>query len=149
VVTRFWCAEAQQYFTAQAQKELVSLVSTDVVATEQAEGCSSEGVVMPGGFGRSQSQRRVDKTALQENRQLSVVPQQPVQEPDVNLAMQAEVEAFFAQYQQEHQKRRLWLGRLVFITRWQGRFAGSGCSLSGTRGGRLAGIGTHGGLAFG
>ena len=57
---------------------------------------------MPGGFGRSQPQRRSGKTALQEIRQLSVVPQQLVQEPDVNLAMQAEVEAFFAQYQQEH-----------------------------------------------
>ncbi|XHX78806.1 MAG: hypothetical protein RBJ76_02415 [Stenomitos frigidus ULC029] len=42
------------------------------------------------------------KTALQEIWQPSVVPQQPVQEPDVDLAMQAEVETFFAQYQQEH-----------------------------------------------
>ena len=94
--------EAQQFFTAQAQKESVSLVNTDVVAMEQPECCSSEGVMMPGGFGRSQPQRRSGKTALQEIRQLSVAPQQPVQEPDVDLAMQAEVEAFFAQYQQEH-----------------------------------------------
>ena len=95
-------AESQQFFTAQAQQELVSLVSTDVVAPERPEDCSSEGAVMPSGFGRSQPQRRSGKTALQEIRQLSVVPQQPVQEPNVDLAMQAEVEAFFAQYQQEH-----------------------------------------------
>ncbi|MBD2074331.1 hypothetical protein H6F86_10625 [Phormidium sp. FACHB-592] len=95
-------AEAQQFFTAQVLQESVSLVSTDVVATEPTEICPSEGVVMPGGFGRAQPQRRVGKTALQEVRQLSVVPQQPVREPDVTLAMQAEVAAFFAQYQQEH-----------------------------------------------
>ncbi len=57
---------------------------------------------MSGGFGRVQPQRRGGKTALQEIRQLSVAPQSPVQEPEVNPAMQAEVEAFFAQYQQEH-----------------------------------------------
>jgi len=97
-------AETQQFFVAQAQRESVSLVSADVVAPEQPEDCSSEGAVMPSGFGRSQPQRRSGKTALQEIRQLSVVSQQPLQEPDVNLAMQAEVEveAFFAQYQQEH-----------------------------------------------
>ena len=98
-------AEAQQFFAAQAQQESVSLISTDVVALEQPEGCSIEGVMMPGGFGRSQPQRRSGKTALQEIRQLSVVPQQPLQELGVDLAMQAEqaeVEAFFAQYQQEH-----------------------------------------------
>jgi hypothetical protein len=44
-------AEAQQFFAAQAQQELVSLVSTDVVAPEQSEGCLSEGAVMPIGFG--------------------------------------------------------------------------------------------------
>ena len=94
--------EAQQFFTAQAQQESVSLVSTDVIATEQAEACSSEEAVMPGGFGRSQPQRRSSKTALQEIRTLTVEAQQSVQEPDVALAMQAEVEAFFAQYQQGH-----------------------------------------------
>ena len=55
---------------------------------------------MPNGFGRSHPQRRSGKTALQEIRQMSVAAQQSVQEPDVDLAMQAEVEAFFAQYQQ-------------------------------------------------
>jgi hypothetical protein len=95
-------AEAQQFFTAQALQESVRLVGTDVVAPEQPEGCSSKEAVMPVGFGRSQPQRRSGKTALQAIRQLSVVPQQPVQEPDVDLAMQAEVAAFFAQYQQEH-----------------------------------------------
>ena len=95
-------AEAQQFFAAQAQQELVSLVSMDVVAPEQSEGCLSEGAVMPGGFGRSQPQRRSGKTALQEIRQLSVVSQPPVPDAAVDLAMQAEVEAFFAQYQQEH-----------------------------------------------
>jgi len=95
-------AEVQQFFAAQAQQESVGLVSTDVVAPEQPEGCSREEAVMPGGFGRSQPQRRSGKTALQEIQQLSVVTQPPVQEPDVDLAMQAEVEAFFAQYQQEH-----------------------------------------------
>jgi hypothetical protein len=95
-------AEAQQFFTAQTQQESVSLVSIDVVAPEQAEQPSSEEAVMPGGFGRSQPQRRSGKTALQEIRQLSVVPQQPVPGPDVDRAMQAEVEAFFAQSQQEH-----------------------------------------------
>jgi len=95
-------AEAQQFSVSQRQQESVGLVSTDVVLPEQPEGCSREEAVMPGGFGRSQPQRRSGKTALQEIRQLSVVPQQPVQEPAVDLAMQAEVEAFFAQYQQEH-----------------------------------------------
>jgi hypothetical protein len=95
-------AEAQQYFTAQAQQESVSPVSADVVAMEQAEQPSSEEAVMLGGFGRSQPQHRSGKAALQEVRQLSVAPQQSVQIPDVDLAMQAEVEAFFAQYQQEH-----------------------------------------------
>ncbi|MBD2077252.1 hypothetical protein H6F86_25915 [Phormidium sp. FACHB-592] len=95
-------AEAQQFFTAQTQQESVSLISTDVVAPEQAEQPSSEEAVMPGGFGRSQPQRRVGKTALQAMRQLSVAPQQSVQIPDVDRALQAEVEAFFAQHQQEH-----------------------------------------------
>jgi hypothetical protein len=99
---RILVAEAQQFFTAQAQKESVSLVSTDVLAPEPLEGGSSEGAVMPGGFGRSQPQRRGNKTALQEIRQLSVGSQLSVPEAAVNLAMQAEVEAFFAQYQQEH-----------------------------------------------
>ena len=57
---------------------------------------------MPGGFGRAQSQSRRGKTALQEIRQLSVGSPQPVPEAAVDLAMQAEVEAFFAHYQQEH-----------------------------------------------
>jgi hypothetical protein len=39
---------------------------------------------------------------LQEIQQLSVVSPPPVPETPVDLAMQAEVEAFFAQYQQEH-----------------------------------------------
>ncbi|MBD2037745.1 hypothetical protein H6F76_22585 [Leptolyngbya sp. FACHB-321] len=95
-------AEAQQFFAAQIQQESVSLVSTEVVAPKPAAQPSSEEAVMPGGFGRSQPQRRGSKTALQEIRQLSVVPQQPVPEPDVDRALQAEVEAFFAQSQQEH-----------------------------------------------
>ena len=95
-------AEAQPFFATQAQQEAVSPVSTDIVATEQLEGRSSEGAVMPSGFGRSQLQHRSGKTALQSIRQLSVAPQQPLQETDVDLAMQAEVAAFFAQYQQEH-----------------------------------------------
>jgi hypothetical protein len=95
-------AEAQQFFTAQSEKELGNLISTTVVAPEPFEGGSSEGVVMPGGFGRAQSQSRRGKTVLQEIRQLSVVSPQPVPEAAVNLDMQAEVEAFFAHYQQEH-----------------------------------------------
>lgn len=91
-------AETQQFFAAQAQPEAVSLVSTDVVVPEQPEGCAREEAVMPGGFGRSQPQRRSGKTALQAIRQLSVVSQPPVQQPDVDLTMQA----FFAQSQQEH-----------------------------------------------
>ncbi|XGV94252.1 MAG: hypothetical protein ACAF41_00115 (plasmid) [Leptolyngbya sp. BL-A-14] len=59
-------AEAQQFFAAQAPQESVSLVSTDVVAPGQLEGCSSEEAVMLGGFGRAQPQRRSGKTALQE-----------------------------------------------------------------------------------
>jgi hypothetical protein len=95
-------AEAQQFFTAQIQQESVSLVSTDVVAPEKAEQPSSEEAVMPGGFGRAQPQCPVGKTALQAMRQLSTAPQQSVPETAVDLAMQAEVEAFFAQSQQEH-----------------------------------------------
>jgi hypothetical protein len=95
-------AEAQQFFTAQVLQESVSLVSTDVVETEPTEICPSEGGVMPGGFGRSQPQRRSGKTALTEIRQLSVAPQQSAQRPEADLAMQAEVAAFFAQHQQEH-----------------------------------------------
>ena len=95
-------AEAQRFFTAHAQKESVSLGSMDVVIPEQLEGCSSEEAVMPGGFGRSQPQCQGGKTALQEIWQLSVVSQPPVQDAVVNLAMQAEVAAFFTQYQQEH-----------------------------------------------
>jgi hypothetical protein len=94
--------EAQQFFTAQAQKESVSLASTGVVAPKQPEACLSEEAVMPSGFGRSQPQRRGGKTALQEIQQLSVVSPPPVPETPVDLAMQAEAEAFFAQYQQEH-----------------------------------------------
>ncbi len=95
-------AEAQRYFTAQAQKESSSLGSTDGVTLEHREDCANEEAGMPGGFGRAQPQRRGGKTALQEIRQLSVVPQPSVQEPDVDLVMQAAVEACFAQYQQEH-----------------------------------------------
>ncbi|XGW00967.1 MAG: hypothetical protein ACAF41_34595 (plasmid) [Leptolyngbya sp. BL-A-14] len=95
-------AEAQQFFAAQAQQESVSLVSMDVVVPEKPEECLSEEALMPGGFGRSQPQRRGGKTALQEIQQLSVVSQPPVLEAAVDLAMQAEVEAFCAQYQQEH-----------------------------------------------
>ena len=36
-------AEAQPFFATQAQQEAVSPVSTDVVATEQPEGCSMRG----------------------------------------------------------------------------------------------------------
>ena len=57
---------------------------------------------MAGGFGRSQPQRRRGKNALKEIRQLGVVSQRAAAEATVDLAMQAEVEAFFAQYQQEH-----------------------------------------------
>jgi NAD(P)-dependent dehydrogenase (short-subunit alcohol dehydrogenase family) len=45
---------------------------------------------------------RGHKTALQEIRQLSVGSPPPVPEAAVDLAMQAEVAAFFAHYQQEH-----------------------------------------------
>jgi hypothetical protein len=95
-------AEAQQFFTAQAQQESVSLVSTAVVAPEPAAQPSSEEAVMPGGFGRAQPQHRSRKTALQAMRQLSVTPPPSVPESAVALAMQAEVEAFFAQSQLEH-----------------------------------------------
>lgn len=57
---------------------------------------------MAGGFGRSQPQRRRGKNALKEIRQLGVVSQRPAVEAAAELAMQADVEAFFAQYQQEH-----------------------------------------------
>jgi hypothetical protein len=94
-------AEAQQFFAAQAQQESVGLVSPDVVAPEQLEGGSSEEAVMPGGFGRAQPQRRSSKTALSARRQLSVVSAPPGPEAAIDLALQAEVAAFFAQYQQE------------------------------------------------
>ncbi|PSB28712.1 hypothetical protein [Stenomitos frigidus] len=68
-------AEAQQFFTVQAQKDEVSLGSTDGVTLEQREGCANEEAGMPGGFGRSHPQRRGGKSALQEIRQLSVVSQ--------------------------------------------------------------------------
>jgi hypothetical protein len=42
--------EAQQFFTAQAQKESVSLASTGVVAPKQPEACLSEEAVMPVGL---------------------------------------------------------------------------------------------------
>jgi len=51
---------------------------------------------MAGGFGRSQPQRRRGKNALKEIRQPGVVSQRPAAEASVDLAMQAEVEAFFA-----------------------------------------------------
>jgi hypothetical protein len=95
-------AEAQQFFTAQAQKESGRFIRTAVVAPEPLEGGLSEGAVMPGGFGRAQPQRRGKKTALQEIRQLSVGSPPSVPEAAVDLAMQAEVAAFFAHYQQEH-----------------------------------------------
>ena len=57
---------------------------------------------MAGGFGRSQPQRRNGKNPLKEIRQLGVAPQRPAVEAAAELAMQADVEAFFAQYQQEH-----------------------------------------------
>jgi hypothetical protein len=96
-------AEAQQFFAAPIPNEKGTLSQTDAIEPEQPEGCPLEGMFMPGGFGTSQSkQRRGGKTALKEVRQLRDVPQQPTQELEVDLAMQAEVEAFFAQYQQEH-----------------------------------------------
>ena len=98
MMTRFWWQKLKQFFTAQAQPEAISLISTDVVAPEQPEGCAREEAVMPGGFGQAQPQRRSGKTALQEIRQLSVALQpSSAPEPDVDLAMQAEIEAFFAQ----------------------------------------------------
>ncbi|MBW4474980.1 MAG: hypothetical protein KME45_32060 [Stenomitos rutilans HA7619-LM2] len=99
---RILVAEAQRFFSAHAQKESVCFGSTALVTSEQTSSGSSEEAVMPGGFGRSQPQRRGGKTALQEIQQLSVVSQPPVLETPVALAMQAEVAAFFAQYQQEH-----------------------------------------------
>jgi hypothetical protein len=99
---RILVAEAQQFFTAHAQKESVRLDHTAVMISEPLEGGSSEEAVMPGGFGRSQPQRRGGKTDLQASQQLSVVSPPPVPDVVVDLAMQAEVEAFFTQYQQEH-----------------------------------------------
>ncbi|MBD2073679.1 hypothetical protein H6F86_07210 [Phormidium sp. FACHB-592] len=72
------------------------------MAPERPEGGSNEEALMPGGFGRAQPQRRVGKTALYEVRQLSVAPPQSAQLPAADRAIQAEVEAFFAQSQQEH-----------------------------------------------
>jgi hypothetical protein len=112
-------AEAQQFFTVQAQQESVSLVSTDVVAPEQAAQPSSEEAVMPGGFGRSQPQRRGSKTALREIRQLSVAPQQPVQEPDVIWQCKQKWKRSLPSISKSIQKSWLWRGLLVFITRWQ------------------------------
>ncbi len=56
---------------------------------------------MPGGFGVQQPKRRGGKTSLKEVRQLNGATKNSVQEKR-DVAMQAEVEAFFAQYQQEH-----------------------------------------------
>lgn len=57
---------------------------------------------MPGGFGISQPKRRGSKTGLKEIRQLNEVVKQPKQEPQRDLAIQAEVETFFAQQMQEN-----------------------------------------------
>ncbi len=56
---------------------------------------------MPDSSRRSQRPRRSGKTVLPEIRELSGVSQPPEPEPEVDLAMQAEVEACMAQYQQE------------------------------------------------
>ncbi|MBW4579629.1 MAG: hypothetical protein KME42_08665 [Tildeniella nuda ZEHNDER 1965/U140] len=94
--------EAQQYFAAQVPNEQGCLSRGEAVEPEQLVSGPMSGVTMPGGFGRSQPQSyRGVKTALQAVPQPYVVPQQPVQEPEANLTMQAEVEAFFAQYHQE------------------------------------------------
>lgn len=57
---------------------------------------------MPGGFGASQPKRRGSKAGLQEIRQLNTVAKQPTQAPQPDLAMHAEIEAFFAQHQQDN-----------------------------------------------
>lgn len=95
-------AEAQPYFAARDQKERDCLSQRESVAPPQPVGCPMSGVAMSSGFGRAHPQphRRV-KTALQTVPQPCVVPQQPAPQPEANLVMQAEVEAFFAQYQQE------------------------------------------------
>jgi len=95
-------AEAQQVLTAQVQAVGGSLGSPEAVGRGQRAGFANKEAGMAGGFGRSQPQRRSGKTALKEIRQLGVVSQRPAAEAAVDLAMQAEVEAFFAQYQQEH-----------------------------------------------
>lgn len=57
---------------------------------------------MPGGFGITQPKRRSSKTRSQPVQQLDPVVQTPAQESQPDVVMQAEVELFFAQYQQEH-----------------------------------------------
>ena len=95
-------AEAQQVLTAQVQAVGGGLGSLEAVTRGQRAGFANKEAGMAGGFGQSQPQRRSGKTALKEIRQLGVVSQRPAAEAPVDLAMQAEVEAFFAQYQQEH-----------------------------------------------
>ncbi|HEY9620488.1 MAG TPA: hypothetical protein V6C78_08965 [Crinalium sp.] len=61
------------------------------------------GGAMPGGFGASKPKRRGgSKNILNEIRQLSDPPHSESQEPKPDVAMQAEIEAFFARYQEEH-----------------------------------------------
>ncbi len=77
------------------------LIRLKVRAPEQLEGCLSGGSVMPDSSRRSQRQHWSGKTVLQENQEQNGVSQPPEQETEVDLAMQAEVEACMAQYQQE------------------------------------------------
>lgn len=57
---------------------------------------------MPGGFGVTQPKRRSSKPRSQAIRQVDLAAQTLAQESQPDVAMHAEVEAFFAQYQQEH-----------------------------------------------
>jgi len=88
-------AEAQQYFAVQVPNEQGCLSQGEAVEPEQPVSGLMSGVSPSGGFGRAQPQHRGVRTTL------PAMPQPLGQEPEVNLAMQAEVEAFFAQYQPE------------------------------------------------
>lgn len=62
---------------------------------------SSDGDSMPRGFGKPQPQQRRGKTSLKESQQRHDGPKRPDPEPR-DVAMQAEVEALFAQFQQDN-----------------------------------------------
>lgn len=57
---------------------------------------------MSTGFGRSQPKRQSKKTATKKSRRSSNSPPAPQAEVQSDTAIQSEVEAFFAQYQQEN-----------------------------------------------